>query len=530
MPRNTLVWALGVVLVPWLGIGLSVPSAAAFQALRPRVPAEMQTEQVFSGQSLQRPTAASDPPAAPPMAPPADQDPVVASGVSGPESAVPRPLPETTDAARETSTADKTTADKTTADKNAADKNAADKLDSDKAADKSKSKAWYDKISLRGYTQFRYNSLLFSEAGSAPRQHAGDTSISEDQEFLIRRARLILSGDVSEHLYLYFQPDFASTPDGSSNNVLFTQIRDLYGDVYLTTDKVHRLRVGQSKIPYGWENMQSSSNRLALDRNDAFNSAARNERDLGVFYYWTPDWAQDIFEYISDNNLKGSGNYGVFGLGAYNGQGGSLRDLNDEVHIISRLTMPAFLPNGQLVEWGIQGFTGRYVVNGAAISPLGVGPSAVPLGTRGRAFGEEGLLDQRLGWTFVQFPQPFGIQIEHTIGRGPELNADQTRVERGSLHGGYVQLNYRQDMGDYGELFPFVRWQYYRGGYRSFANAPSSRINEWNMGFEWQIKKDFELVCEYLITDRTNLQAFSSGRSYDQFVGHLLRFQFQINY
>jgi hypothetical protein len=47
---------------------------------------------------------------------------------------------------------------------------------------------------------------------------------------------------------------------------------------------------------------------------------------------------------------------------------------------------------------------------------------------------------------------------------------------------------------------------------------------------EWQIKKQFELVCEYLITDRTNLRARSSGRSYEQFEGEVLRFQFQINY
>ncbi|HMO15152.1 MAG TPA: porin [Pirellulaceae bacterium] len=404
----------------------------------------------------------------------------------------------------------------------------------DKAAvtdtEKPKSKAWYEKVSLRGYAQFRHNSLTYSEFGSAPRQHAGDSSIEADQEFLIRRARLIVFGDVSDHLYVYFQPDFAATPDGATNNTHFTQIRDWYGDVYLTTDKVNRLRVGQSKVPYGWENLQSSQNRLSLDRNDAFNSATRNERDLGVFYYWTPNWAQDTFQYISDNNLKGSGNYGVFGLGVYNGQGGSLRELNDEVYVISRLTWPTHLPNGQLVEYGIQGFTGRYVVNGAAISPLGVGPATVPLGTRGLPFGEEGLLDQRLGWTFIQYPQPWGIQIEHTIGRGPELNADQTQVERGSLHGGYMMVNYRYDAGGFGEIFPFVRWQYFRGGYRSFANAPASRINEWNIGIEWQIKKDFELACEYLITDRTNLQAFSSGRSYDQFVGHLIRLQFQINF
>ncbi|MBL8889297.1 MAG: porin [Planctomycetaceae bacterium] len=411
-----------------------------------------------------------------------------------------------------------------------AEKKEEKKEEKEEKKEEEKKKEWYEKISIRGYAQFRYNSLAYSPASSAAPNYAGDSSIGSDQEFLIRRARLILYGDVSEHLYLYFQPDFASTPDGSSNAIQFTQIRDWYGDVYVDKEKVHRFRVGQSKIPYGWENLQSSQNRLPLDRNDAFNSAARNERDLGVFYYWTPQWAQDTFKYISDNNLKGSGNYGIFGFGAYNGQGGSLRELNDELHLISRLTYPTFLPNGQLTEFGIQGFTGRYVVNGSAISPLGVGPAAVPLGTRDRAFGENGILDQRLGWTWVVYPQPFGIQIEHTIGRGPELNEAQTRVERGSLHGGYAMINYRYDTGCYGELFPFIRWQYYRGGYRSFNNAPSTDVDEWNIGVEWQIKKDFELVGEYLITDRTNLQSLSSGRSYDQFVGHVLRLQFQVNF
>ena len=53
--------------------------------------------------------------------------------------------------------------------------------------------------------------------------------------------------------------------------------------MYIDKEKVNRLRIGQSKIPYGWENLQSSQNRLPLDRDDAFNSAAKNERDLGVF-------------------------------------------------------------------------------------------------------------------------------------------------------------------------------------------------------------------------------------------------------
>ncbi len=389
---------------------------------------------------------------------------------------------------------------------------------------------WYEKIKLRGYTQFRYNYLTHREAGSAPSNHAGDSSIGPDQEFLIRRARLVLSGDVSDHLSVYFQPDFASTPDGSVSKLLFVQVRDWYGDIHLDREKVHRLRVGQSKIPYGWENLQSSANRLYLDRNDAFETGTKDGRDVGVFYYLTPPWAQETFKFISDEGLKGSGNYGVFGLGVYNGQGGSLREFNDELHMVSRLTLPVTNRNGQIFEFGIQAFTGRYVVLGAPISPLGVGPAATPLGTRRLAFGEEGLLDQRLGWSFIQYPQPFGFQAEYTIGRGPELNAAQTLVERGSLHGGYLMANYRYITPCHGEFWPFIRYQIYEGGYKTAPNAPSSSIREWNMGVEWQIKKELELVCEYLITDRTNLQARSSGPSYNQFDGHVLRFQLQINY
>ncbi len=267
-----------------------------------------------------------------------------------------------------------------------------------------------------------------------------------------------------------------------------------------------------------------------MDRADAFNSAARNERDLGLFYYWTPQWAQDTFKYIQDENLKGSGNYGIFGFGAYNGQGGSLRELNDELHLISRLTLPVTMSSGQIVEFGVQGYTGRYVVNGAAIAPLGVGPAVVPLNTRNRPVSDEGLLDQRLGWTFVYYPQPFGLFAEHTIGRGPELNAAQTEIIRGSLHGGQVMANYRYETACHGEFWPFARWQYYQGGYKNAVNSPYSTIDEWSLGVEWQIRKEMELVCEYLITDRTNLQALSSGQSYEQFEGDVLRFQFQLNY
>jgi hypothetical protein len=398
-------------------------------------------------------------------------------------------------------------------------------------AEAPKPKKWYDKLSIRGYAQFRINEEVFMDQGSAPAHHIGDRSIGDSQSFLIRRARLIFSGDVHERVYVYLQPDFASTVPGSTDNTFYTQIRDWYADFYLDECKEFRLRTGQSKVPYGWENLQSSSNRIPLDRNDGFNSAVKNERDLGVTFYWTPVWAQDFFKEVLEKGLKGSGNYGVFGFGAYNGQGGSLLEQNDNLHFVSRLTLPFELENGQYMEAGVQGYYGEYSVLSSAIKPLGVGPAA---GVRPTGTVETGELggwkDERVGASFIWYPQPLGFQTEWTLGRGPALNAAQTAIEETSLYGGYAMLLYKLDKR--GTWFPFVRYSYYKGGYKSERNAPYSRIDEWELGTEWQINPAAELTLSYLITNRTNTTAVNTTgvTSYQQFDGDVLRLQFQVNY
>jgi hypothetical protein len=391
--------------------------------------------------------------------------------------------------------------------------------------EKPKKKGWFEKYTINGYAQLRINETVDDRGPAAP-QHNGDSSIGDDQSFLLRRARLVLSGDVNDHVSIYLQPDFASSVPGSPDANHFVQIRDWYADIYLDSDRVHRLRAGQSKIPYGWENMQSSRNRLPLDRNDALNSAAKNERDLGIFYYWTPKPAQDFFDKVMDEGLKGSGNYGVFGLGFYNGQGGSFREQNDNLHFISRLTIPYTFENGQMMEVGIQGYTGEYVVLTSNISPLGVGPAAAP------AVDRDGVLDERLAFTFVYYPQPIGFQSEWTVGRGPELNDTQTAIIDRSLYGGYAMVMYRHETEHAGEWLPFVRWSYYDGGYKSERNAPDVLIDEWELGCEWQITDAVEFVSMYTITDRTNTRAISTADtlSYQQFRGDLLRFQLQVKY
>ncbi|MGV2337462.1 MAG UNVERIFIED_CONTAM: hypothetical protein LVR18_26385 [Planctomycetaceae bacterium] len=71
----------------------------------------------------------------------------------------------------------------------------------------------------------------------------------------------------------------------------------------------------------------------------------------------------------------------------------------------------------------------------------------------------------------VAYPEPIGFQAEWNIGRGPTLNGTQTAVEVDTLTGGYAMLMARHKLRK-GELWPFARWNYYTGGYKTERNAP----------------------------------------------------------
>ena len=370
-------------------------------------------------------------------------------------------------------------------------------------------KAWFNNFSIRGYAQIRYNRLLETNENLGCEQC--DRSWGKDGGFFIRRMRVIIFGQISDNVYLYVQPDFASSP--SSDRLHFTQLRDAYFDVGLDNDNEYRFRIGQSKIPYGFENMQSSQNRLPLDRNDALNSAVSNERDLGVFFYWAPKNKRKLLSSLVNDGLKGSGDYGLFAFGAYNGQTANNPELNNEPHIVSRFTYP-FEVDNQIIELGVQGYTGKWVMPKANLSS-GVKTNA-----------NLNYTDQRLAGTFVLYPKPFGILAEYTEGSGPQFNKVTDSIEVMPLRGGYVTLNYYTKF-DQTILIPYIRYQYYYGGKKHERDARSYEVKELEIGAEWQVNKNFELVANYTISNRRYEDFLKQDNLQD---GSLLRIQAQVNF
>jgi len=365
---------------------------------------------------------------------------------------------------------------------------------------------WFDKINLRGYAQLRYNRLL--ETNPDLKCEQCDKSWGDNGGFFLRRVRLIFSGNLTKHIYFYIQPDFASS---SGNGLHYGQIRDAYFDIGFDKKNEFRVRLGQSKVPFGFENLQSSSNRLPLDRDDALNSGVANERDLGGFFYWAPAETRKLLSSLVKDGLKGSGDYGVFGFGVYNGQTANVSEQNDNLHMVARLSWPLRIGK-QIIEPGIQGYTGKYVVTN------------VSTGTK--VVADRNYTDQRFAASFVLYPQPFGFQAEYNIGKGPEFNTATDSIETRSLQGGYAILSYMHHLGKQ-TIIPFFRYQYYDGGKKHELDARSYTVHEAEIGVEWQPVKAFELVAMYTISKRR----FEDFRTPDNTQeGNLLRLQAQINF
>jgi hypothetical protein len=366
-----------------------------------------------------------------------------------------------------------------------------------------KKTTWYEQIQLRGYSQFRYNGLFETNpdllCNQCDRSWGGEGS-----GFSFRRIRFVFYGQIHPRVYFYIQPDFAS---GGAN---LGQIRDAYIDLGFDPKNEFRLRIGQSKIPFGFQNLQSSQNRLPLDRDDALNSGLPNERDLGAIFYYAPEKIRKRFSYLTSSGLKGSGDYGVFGLGIFNGQGPNNPDKNKAFHVVSRVTYPFELTSGQIIEGSFQAYAGKYVISRNPMTD----------------FDQTEFRDFRYGPSVIMYAQPFGLQMEYNWGKGPEYDPEAKDVKEADLGGGYVLASYRINSGEK-TFIPFTRYQYYKGGKKFELDAMKHRVKEFEVGVEWQFNSNLELVTMYTISDRTFENSLKPNNRQK---GSLLRLQVQLNF
>lgn len=369
-------------------------------------------------------------------------------------------------------------------------------------------KAWYETLRIRGYAQLRYNGLL--QTNDQLDCDQCDKSWGGTGGLFIRRARIVLQGQVHPRVAVYLQTDFASSA-GSARNI--AQMRDWYADIALDDSAEFRVRVGQSKVPYSFENLQSSSNRLPLDRADPTNSALANERDVGVFFMWAPSATRRLFRTLTSDNLKGSGDYGVVAVGVVNGQTANRPEANNSLHVTGRVSYP-FTVGTQVIEPGIAGYTGRYVVAADQRSE----------GVKGHA--DWSYVDERALASLVLYPKPFGVLAEYNVGRGPEYNPATDSIESQHLAGGFVTLSYRLRAGEH-TLLPFARYQVYDGGKKHERDARSYDVHDVEFGVEWHPSANLEFVTEYYIGDR---RYEDHMRPINRQRGRLLRLQLQINY
>ena len=366
---------------------------------------------------------------------------------------------------------------------------------------------WYDRLTFRGYAQFRYNRLL--ETNELLKCTTCDRSIGATGGFFLRRARLAITADVNDHIAVSIQPDFSSQVGGQENTLV---LRHYFADIYFDDARTWRTRIGQSEVPTSFEALQSSSRRLPLDRSDAMESSAPGEQELGVFGYWTPVAVKRRFRQLATARFKVTGDYGAVGLGVFNGQGGNRAEANNSPHVIARIAYP-FPVFGHYVEVGAHAFTGTYTI-AASQRASGVG-------------GPNDFDDRRVGGTFVLYPQPLGIQAEWTVGRGPQYDSLTNSIVDQSLRGGYGLMSYTWSGPGSHRVVAYARAQYFRGSFKTDPDTRASTVHEYEPGIEWALDDGLELTAAYAISDRLYRDSAAPGNHQR---GRFLRLQAQFSF
>jgi hypothetical protein len=156
--------------------------------------------------------------------------------------------------------------------------------------------------------------------------------VGPESNFFIRRARFEASGDITESVSFKIQPSFEG---GRESGV---RLRDAYVDVRLTRKDAGAkvvLRAGQEKRPFSRYELLTSTNLVSVERGagDGLPGEASNDLFEGAGFL-----SHDVGASLRLEHRLGEGRMLQLTVGAYNGQGESLDDVNDRKSFGARAT------------------------------------------------------------------------------------------------------------------------------------------------------------------------------------------------
>jgi hypothetical protein len=177
-------------------------------------------------------------------------------------------------------------------------------------------------------------------------------TVGSESNFFTRRARIEARGQISENVAVYIQPSFeggrnlsgvTTTCSGTPLTCRTTgrsglRLRDAWIDVRFSPEAAQGalyLRAGQEKRPYSRYELTSSNNLPSIERGGGQGLLARQSNDLfGANGFLAHDVGASVrYEYrLDDTRLV------TVKVGAYNGQGESLNDVNNKKSYGARAT------------------------------------------------------------------------------------------------------------------------------------------------------------------------------------------------
>jgi len=153
-------------------------------------------------------------------------------------------------------------------------------------------------------------------SGYVQSQFTSDQAASPETDFRVRRARLKIEAPVTDLAGLTLQIDATKK----------VETKDAYLDLGRKQD-LWRFRMGQAKVPFMYEVLESSSRRLSPERTALARTLFDGERDIGAW--------------LHVKNALGDGVPGAtLDIGAMSGNGPNASDNNDTKDVVARLRFP----------------------------------------------------------------------------------------------------------------------------------------------------------------------------------------------